>query len=43
MELYKSGKIGEMKLMMSYWVLGGTPPKSFKPPNLTPEDEKIRM
>ena len=43
MELYKSGKIGEMKMMMSYWVLGGTPPKSFKPPNLAPEDEKIRM
>jgi len=43
MELYKSGKIGEMKMMMSYWVLGSTPPKSFKPPNLSPEDEKIRL
>jgi len=43
MELYKSGKIGEMKMMMSCWVLGSTPPKSFKPPNLSPEDEKIRL
>lgn len=29
MELYKTGKIGDVKLMMSYWVLGGTPPKPF--------------
>lgn len=42
MDLLKSGKIGEMKMMMSYWVLGGTPPKSFNQPNLPPEDEKVR-
>ena len=43
MDLYKSGKIGEMKMMMSYWVLGGVPPKNFKPPNFAPEEEKIRL
>ena len=43
MELYKSGKIGVMKMMMSYWVLGSTPPTSFTPPALSPEDEKIRL
>jgi myo-inositol 2-dehydrogenase / D-chiro-inositol 1-dehydrogenase len=37
----RSGKIGEMKLMMSYWVLGGTPPKGFKSP-YPPEDQKLR-
>jgi myo-inositol 2-dehydrogenase / D-chiro-inositol 1-dehydrogenase len=42
MDIAKSGKIGDIKLMMSYWVLGGTPPKPFKPANLSPEDEKIR-
>jgi len=42
MELAKSGKVGPIKMMMSYWVLGGTPPKPFKP-NLPAEDEKIRM
>ncbi len=40
MSLLKSGRIGEMKLMMSYWILGGTPPTSFKNPYV--EDEKIR-
>jgi len=29
MEIMKSGKIGDMKMMMSYWVLGNTPPTSF--------------
>ena len=43
MDLYQSGKIGEMKMMMSYWVLGGVPPKNFKPPNFAPEEEKIRL
>ncbi len=42
MDIAKSGKIGDIKLMMSYWVLGGTPPKPFKPANFTPEEEKIR-
>jgi myo-inositol 2-dehydrogenase / D-chiro-inositol 1-dehydrogenase len=41
MDIYKSGKIGDMKMMMSYWVLGGTPPKGFKSP-FPPEQQKIR-
>jgi predicted dehydrogenase len=41
MNLYKSGKIGELKLMMSYWILGGTPPTTFKP-TAPPDEEKIR-
>jgi len=40
MSYMKSGRIGDMKLMMSYWVLGGVPPTSFKNPYT--EDEKIR-
>jgi predicted dehydrogenase len=42
MELAKSGKVGQIKMMMSYWVLGSTPPKPFKP-NLPAGEEKIRM
>jgi len=39
----KSGKIGEMKLMMSYWVLGYLPPAPPKtPPKQETEEEKIR-
>ena len=41
MSLLRSGRIGEMKLMMSYWVLGGVPPTSFNNPYSGP-DEKIR-
>jgi len=40
-QILRSGKIGEMKLMMSYWVLGGVPPKGFKSP-YPPEDQKLR-
>ncbi|MDZ4802287.1 MAG: Gfo/Idh/MocA family oxidoreductase [Bryobacteraceae bacterium] len=42
MEALKTGKIGEMKLMISYWVIGGMPP--LKAPNVpwTGEEEKIR-
>lgn len=45
MEYLKTGRIGEMKLMMSYWVLGGVPPKAPEKPLPTApasEDEKIR-
>jgi predicted dehydrogenase len=42
MEIYKTGKIGETKLMMSYWVLGGTPPQPYKPADAGTPDEKIR-
>ena len=41
MDLVKSGRIGEIKMMMSYWILGGTPPKT-APESLPPQDEKIR-
>jgi len=41
MNYLKTGKIGEMKLMMSYWVLGGPPPTSFRNPYSGP-DEKLR-
>lgn len=37
----KSGRIGEMKLMMSYWVLGGPPPTSYRNRYDGP-DEKLR-
>ncbi len=37
----RTGKIGEMKLMMSYWILGGTPSTSFKS-QYPLEDQKNR-
>jgi len=40
MDHLKKGTIGDMKLMMSYWILGGEPPTSFT--NRYTEDEKIR-
>jgi predicted dehydrogenase len=43
MQYAKSGKIGDIKMMMSYWVLGGTPPKAGNAPRTPPtEEEKIR-
>lgn len=44
-QILRSGKIGDMKMMTSYWVLGGTPPKAAPappPPEWTPQDAKIR-
>lgn len=41
MELFKTGKIGEVKLLTSYWVLGNPPPTGFKSP-YPPEDQKVR-
>lgn len=41
MEALKSGKIGDVKLMISYWVIGGMPPTSFNN-RYSGEDEKIR-
>jgi myo-inositol 2-dehydrogenase/D-chiro-inositol 1-dehydrogenase len=39
----RSGKVGEIKLMMSYWVLGATPPQPRNTPAAPPTDEeKIR-
>ncbi len=40
-QLLRSGQIGEMKLMLSYWILGGTPPTSFES-KYPPEEERIR-
>uniref|UniRef100_Q01ZD4 Oxidoreductase domain protein n=1 Tax=Solibacter usitatus (strain Ellin6076) TaxID=234267 RepID=Q01ZD4_SOLUE len=43
MQHAKTGKIGEIKMMMSYWVLGGVPPKPAAAPQKPPtEEEKIR-
>ncbi len=40
--LLRTGKIGEMKLGMSYWVLGGTPPKQAPKYTFPADQEKIR-
>ena len=40
--ILRTGKIGEMKLGMSYWVLGGTPPEKAPVYNHPKEEEKIR-
>jgi predicted dehydrogenase len=43
-QILRTGKIGDMKMMMSYWVLGDTPPKE-APANThgySPEEFKIR-
>ncbi len=42
MSQLKAGRIGEMKLMMSYWVLGGVPPAAFKNLYAGTPDEKVR-
>lgn len=42
MAMYKAGIIGEMKMMMSYWVLGGVPPTKGPTTKFPPEEEKIR-
>ncbi len=41
MDILRTGKIGEMKLIMSYWILGNTPPKGFKSP-YPMDEQKIR-
>lgn len=41
MELFKTGKIGEVKLLASYWILGNTPPAGFKSP-YPAEEQKVR-
>jgi myo-inositol 2-dehydrogenase / D-chiro-inositol 1-dehydrogenase len=40
-EYLTSGKLGDVKMLHSYWILGNTPPKAFKSP-YSPEDQKIR-
>jgi len=41
MEYARSGKIGEIRLMMSYWVLGSTPPKPTNAPRTKPTEEEL--
>ena len=40
-KILRQGKIGQLSLMTSYWVLGGPPPEQFKSP-YPPEEHKIR-
>ncbi len=43
MDALRSGKIGDMKLMISYWEIGGMPSTQAPPPSpYTGEEEKIR-
>ena len=39
--MVKEGKIGQLTLMTSYWVLGNRPPQQFKSP-YDPKDQKLR-
>ena len=41
LDILRTGKIGDMKLMTSYWVLGGTPPEAFQS-KYPSEEQKIR-
>jgi myo-inositol 2-dehydrogenase/D-chiro-inositol 1-dehydrogenase len=41
LDLLRTGKLGDMKMMTSYWVLGGTPPEAFKSPYPL-EEQRIR-
>ena len=41
LDILRTGKIGDMKLMTSYWVLGGTPPETFQS-KYPAEEQKIR-
>jgi myo-inositol 2-dehydrogenase / D-chiro-inositol 1-dehydrogenase len=45
MEYMEAGKIGDVKLVLSYWVLGNPPPTSFKSPypGTDPEVERARL
>ena len=41
-EILHTGKIGQLSMMMSYWILGGRPMTSFQSP-YPPEDSKLRL
>jgi myo-inositol 2-dehydrogenase/D-chiro-inositol 1-dehydrogenase len=41
MERLRKGDLGELSMMMSFWVLGGVPPRTFKSP-YSPEEQKLR-
>jgi predicted dehydrogenase len=40
-KILRSGKLGQLTMMESYWVLGGAPPQGFKSP-YPPEVQKLR-
>jgi len=40
-KILRDGRIGKLTMMMSFWILGNTPPTSFKSP-YPPEEWKIR-
>jgi predicted dehydrogenase len=40
--IYKEGKIGDVKQLTSYWILGNEPPKAAPVNNFPKEEEKIR-
>ncbi len=42
MSIFKEGKIGTVKQMMSYWVLGGEPPTQPPTVQYPPDEEKVR-
>jgi predicted dehydrogenase len=42
MAIYKAGKVGVIKSMMSYWVLGGEPATAAPTTHYPPEEEKVR-
>jgi predicted dehydrogenase len=39
MDSLRAGRIGDMKLMISYWVIGGMPSQPFKNPHTGPEEK----
>ena len=41
LDIIRSGRIGNLTMMISYWILGGLPPQEFKSP-YPPEEQKIR-
>ncbi len=45
MEMVEDGSLGEVKLALSFWILGGPPPTGFKNPypDLPPETQKLRL
>lgn len=40
-EILRTGQMGQLSMMMSFWILGNIPPQNFKSP-YPPEEQKIR-
>lgn len=40
-KILREGRIGKLTMMISFWILGGTPPQSFKSP-YPPQEQKLR-